>query len=1379
MSNESSNDAIERTNEQRLQELEAAMAALKKKVERHTVSHSRGKEIEATQRELSEQVKTLGEETREAIQAFKTDLGEFKEKVSLLVLAMHTDSDEEKVSLAAMYLSGHAKLWWHSKFTEGECPIKIWRSVRDYVKTFSTLMLDIRDMSKKDKMFYFLEGLKPWARTELVRQKVQDLAMAMATAERLNDYNENSTKRKSTPSSNGGCSSLNGRRPAKMGKSSSGGADNRQNSRDLTTTTSSAPTFKAKQPLACFLCNRPHRLKKEPSRGLMYVDMVLNGKATKAMVDMGATDTFITPEEAKQCGLKVDNECGQMKAVNSPASTILWNGEGHPVPSASCLLFLGDRPCLVPATILPRSGKRIISALQFKKGTKRGEPSYIVMPVCKEDGPSGGVPSAVEVVLKEYEDMMPDQLPKMLPPRRGVDHEIELLPGVKPPAKAPYRMAPPELAELRKQLDELLKVGFIRPSKAPFGAPVLFQKKQDGSLQLCVDYRALNKVTVRKKYPIPLISNLFDQLSRAKYFSKLDLRSGYHQVRIIEGDEPKTTCVTRYGAFEFLVMPFGLTNAPTTFCTLMNQVFHDFLDKFMVIYLDDIVVYSSTLEEHLEQGRLRMDMKKVKAIEEWPTPKNVSELRSFLGLANYYRRFVEGYSKRIVVLTELLKKGQGWNWSSNCQEAFENLKKTMMTDPVLALPDIEKPLEVETDASDFALGGVLLQEGHPVAFESRKLNEAERKYTAQEKELLAVVHCLRVWRHYLLGSKFVVRTDNTAVIHFLTQPKLTAKQARWQEMLAEFDYAFEHKSEKTNQVADAFSRMAELAALRRIAPMSASKATSDIRALIKDRLKRDPQASTLMDLTREGKSKFFWVENGLLLTKGPRMYVSKSGDLRQKLMRECHDTPWAGHPRWRRTFDLLQQGYYWPHMREDVRDYTKTCLICQQDKVEKRKQAGLLEPLPIPSRPWESISLDFICSLPKVGDLGSILVVVDRFSKYATFIPAHKHCSAEETARLIFKHVVKYWGVPESIISDRDPRFTGSFWRELFKLLGSELNISRSYHPQTDGQTERFNGLLEEYLRHFVHANQRDWPPLLDVAQLCFNSQKSSSTKKSAFEIVTRQQPRLPHTYVELYRGKSPRAFTFAKEWKQNTEVARAYLEKASKQMKRWADKDRKPQQFQVGDLVLVKLVPEQLRFLRKRDRRLVRKYEGPVKIIARVGKSSYKIKPPSWMKVHPVFHVCNLKPFHADPNDPSHSKATRTAISMKPPSQCRVEEIVADRTSIVRRKPTLEYLVKWEGLGPEELFKGGEQLADCWVVSPVKVCINTPPRAAPLGPRLADLEIDPVPRSILGVSRELKNRERHAELHRTLFGRGVLALMPGQKSCDMENEIEVIDTCT
>ncbi|KAL9252827.1 Retrovirus-related Pol polyprotein from transposon 17.6-like protein [Drosera capensis] len=571
-----------------------------------------------------------------------------------------------------------------------------------------------------------------------------------------------------------------------------------------------------------------------------------------------------------------------------------------PDSNAMCILE-EENPCMVP---LVREGSlKSLSAMQLVKGLKKEEPTFLAALKVEDEKLMSDVPKVINDVLEEFQDVMPPELPRKLPLRRDVDHVIELEPGTRPPAAVPYPMASSELEELRRQLKELLDAGFIRPSKAPYGAPVLFQKKHDGSLRMCVDYRALNKITVKNKYLIPLIADLFDRLGDARWFSKLDLRSGYWHVRIAEGDEPKTTCVTRYGSYEFLVMPFGLTNAPATFCTLMNKVFQPFLDQFVVVYFDDIVVYSKALEDHVEhlrqvfqvlrenelyvkrekcsfaqeettflghvvgEGRIMMDKSKVRAIQEWEPPKKVSELRSFLGLMNYYRRFIKGYSSLAAPLTDLLKKNKTWDWDTRCQQAFNALKEAVMEEPVLALPDHTKSYEVQSDTSDFAIGGVLMQDGHPLAYESRKLNDTERRYTVQEKEMTAMVHCLRTWRHYLLGSKFVVKTDNVATSYFLIQKKLTPKQARWQDFLAEFDFVMEYKSGKANLVADALSQKAKFVGI----------ATPNVSLLerLKKGMEHDLQANGLVELAKQGKTRRFWLDEGLIRTKGGSLYVPR------------------------------------------------------------------------------------------------------------------------------------------------------------------------------------------------------------------------------------------------------------------------------------------------------------------------------------------------------------------------------------------------------------------------------------------------------------------------------------------------------------------------
>ncbi|CAN1260507.1 Transposon Ty3-I Gag-Pol polyprotein [Linum perenne] len=1246
--------------------------------------------------------------------------------------------DTSKVRTAPLYLIDIAILWWRRRqgdVEKGTCIMNTWDdfkreikkqfypenvelearsrlrrlahkgAIREYVKEFSELLLEIPDFPDKEALFAFLDGLQPWAKMELQRRGVQDLASAMAVAESLIEFKRVDKPREQRPFKGKGVGDSRGH--TFEGKPNSpyeghnrggrGGRDEKQ--------------------IACFLCQGPHLVRDCPKRnkfaamclkddegkeeeevesklsslrmlssikseaeaskkkkqsGRCFVEIKIKDGQTLALVDTGANDNFLDLKEARRLGVTYEEKEGWLKTVNAEPIPIFgvakmvpiafreWEGvtdfhvvtmDDHPavlginfmdsvkaipMPFANTMCILEEgNTCTVP---MLREGNQLksLSAMQVSKGVKRGEPTFLATMKTEGDKPvAKEVEAPINEVLEEFKDVMPPELPKELPPSRGVDHKIELEIGARPPAKAPYRMAPPELEELKKQLKELLDAGYIQPSKSPFGAPVLFQKKKDGSMRLCIDYRALNKVTVKNRWPIPNIADLFDQLGGARWFTKLDLRSGYYQVRIAKGDEPKTACVTRYGSYEFNVMPFGLTNAPATFCTLMNQVFEEFLDEFVVVYLDDIVIYSKTLEDHVTHlrkvfnalrenklyvkkekcefaakevpflghiiggGVLKMDGSKIKAIQDWEPPTKVPELRSFLGLTNYYRRFIKGYSTITTPLTDLLKKNKVWEWSEQCQEAFQKLKGAMSKEPVLALPDPTKPYEVQTDASDFAIGGVLMQEGHPIAFESRKLNDTERRYTVQEKEMIAVVHCLRVWRHYLLGAHFVVKTDNVATSYFLTQKKLTPKQARWQDFLAEFEFAMEYKPGKANSVADALSRKSVLAAI--------STPKVDTREKIREGLKHDPLAKTIIDHVKEGKTRKFWMREELLVTKEGRMYVPKWDNLRREIMKECHDSKWAGHPGIKRTQALIEEAFYWPRMHNDVELYVRTCLVCQQDKVEQKCPVGLLEPLPTPQRPWESVSMDFIIGLPRVEECGSIMVVVDRFSKYGVFIPGPKDMTAEGAATLFFKHVVKYWGIPMSIVSDRDGRFTGKFWKELFKIMGSELNFSTSFHPQTDGQTERVNALLEVYLRHYVSANQRDWVKLMDIAQFSYNLHKSEATSMSPFELAIGQQPLTPNTVTSGYTGNSPVAYKFAKSWHENVELAKAYLSKASKKMKKWADKKRRHLEFEEGDLVMVKFYPYRFKHLKNVHKGLLRRYEGPFPVVKKVGRVAYK----------------------------------------------------------------------------------------------------------------------------------------------------------------------------
>ncbi|WVZ89549.1 hypothetical protein U9M48_035933 [Paspalum notatum var. saurae] len=430
-----------------------------------------------------------------------------------------------------------------------------------------------------------------------------------------------------------------------------------------------------------------------------------------------------------------------------------------------------------------------------------------------------------------------------MPPDVDIEFLIELLPGTAPIAMRQYRMAPIEHEEVKKNIDELLAKGYIRPSSSPWAFPVLLVEKKDTDVKrMCVDYRALNKVTIKNKYPLPRIDDLFDQLQGACVFSKIDLRSGYHQLKIHPSDIPKTAFTTKYGLYEYTVMSFGLTNAPAYFMQLMNSVFMDYLDKFVVVFIDDILIYSKTEAEHEEhlrlvlqrlrehqlyakfskcefwidevrflshvvsKGGIAVDPSKVSTVTNWKVPEIPKEVRGFLGLAGYYRRFIENFSRIAKPMTSLLEKDAEFRWTNAQQAAFDELKKRLTTAPVLTLPDQQKKFIVYCDASRDGLGCVLMQEGKVIAYASRQLRKHELNYPTHDLELVAVVHALKIWRHYLYGQRCEIYTDHKSLKYIFTQNELNMRQRRWLELIKDYDMEIHYHPGKANVVADALSR---------------------------------------------------------------------------------------------------------------------------------------------------------------------------------------------------------------------------------------------------------------------------------------------------------------------------------------------------------------------------------------------------------------------------------------------------------------------------------------------------------------------------------------------------------------------------------------------
>ncbi|GJS58624.1 putative nucleotidyltransferase, ribonuclease H [Tanacetum coccineum] len=441
-------------------------------------------------------------------------------------------------------------------------------------------------------------------------------------------------------------------------------------------------------------------------------------------------------------------------------------------------------------------------------------------------------------VVREFEDVFPEDL-SGLPPQRQVEFRIDLVPGATPIAKSPYRLAPSEMQELFEQLQELQDKGLIRPSHSPWGALVLFVKKKDGSLCMCIDYRELNKLTVKNRYPLLRIDSLIDQLQGSRFFSKIELRSGYHQLCMHEDDIPKTAFRTRYRHFKFTVMSFGLTNAPAVFMDLMNRVCKPYLDKFVIVFIDDILIYSKTKEDHevhlglvlellrkeklyakfskcefwlqevhflghvVNQNGIHVDPSKIEAVKNWKTPTTPSEIRSFLGLAGYYRRFIANFSKIAKPLTSLTQKNQKYVWGVEQEEAFQTLKNNLCDAPILTLPDGVEDFVVYCDASNQGLGCVLMQRGKVIAYASRQLKTHEKNYTTHDLELGAVVFALKTWRHYLYGTKSVIYTDHKSLQHIFYQKELNIRQRRRIELFSDYECEIRYHPGKANVVADA------------------------------------------------------------------------------------------------------------------------------------------------------------------------------------------------------------------------------------------------------------------------------------------------------------------------------------------------------------------------------------------------------------------------------------------------------------------------------------------------------------------------------------------------------------------------------------------------
>ncbi|KAK1628064.1 hypothetical protein QYE76_002379, partial [Lolium multiflorum] len=881
------------------------------------------------------------------------------------------------------------------------------------------------------------------------------------------------------------------------------------------------------------------------------------------------------------------------------------------------------------------------------------------------------IPSSLLSLLKEFQDVFPDELPHGLPPLRGIEHRIDLIPGAPLPNRAAYRTNPEDTKEIQRQIQDLLAKGYVRESLSPCAVPVILVPKPDETQRMCMDCRPINAITVRYRHPIPRLDDMLDELSGATIFSKIDLRSGYHQIRMAIGDEWKTAFKTKLGLYEWLVMPFGLSNAPSTFMRLMNHILRPLIGKSVVVYFDDILIYSKNLEDHVQHVRevlcilrheklfanlpkchfaqnklvflgfvvsangIEVDSSKVEAIHNWPTPTNVGQVRSFHGLAGFYRRFVKDFSTIACPLNELTKKNVPFVWGKAQQKAFDELKKRLTEAPLLALPDFSKTFEIECDASGLGIGGVLMQNGKPVAYYSEKLDGARLNYPIYDKELYALVRVLEVWQHYLWPKEFVIHSDHESLKYLKSQHNLNKRHAKWVEFIESFPYVIKYKKGKENVVADALSRKITLLLTRLEFHILGLEEIKELYP--SDAFFGPIFAKCSVDHGFDD----FYLHDGYLF-KANKICIPESS-LRKLLLQESHGGGLMGHFGREKTYAMLSTHYYWPRMYRDVERLCRRCTTCLQAKSTSNPY-GLYMPLPIPYAPWSDISMDFVLGLPRTKHgHDSIFVVVDRFSKMAHFIPCHKSDDASHIASLFFREVVRLHGIPASIVSDRDVKFMSYLWKSLMAKFGVKLLFSSSSHPQTDGQTEVVNRSLSTLLRTLVKTNLKSWEDCLPHAEFAYNRAKHSTTARSPFMVVYGFEPPtaldiLPLPLHERTNMDFDERTTAIKKLHEET---RATIQEHVLRQATRLNAKKKERVFEEGDLVWIHLRKE--RFPQERNSKLKPRGDGPFKVLKRINNNAYVIDiPTSKYLVSNTFNVSDLSPYHGDEEE----QESRTTLS-------------------------------------------------------------------------------------------------------------------------------------
>lgn len=984
--------------------------------------------------------------------------------------------------------------------------------------------------------------------------------------------------------------------------------------------------------------------------------------------------------------------------------------------------------------------------------------------------------------IKDFAYLFADnQGAESLPPPRGLlDHAINVREEDGKPLTPPwgplYGMSREELLVLRKTLTNLLEKGWIRPSQSPAAAPVLFAKKPNGGLRLCVDYRGLNAITVPDRYPLPLFKETLRQLSKAKWFSKLDVKSAFHRIRIREGDEWMTAFRCRLGLFEWLVTPFGLVNAPATFQRYINEQLREHLDIDATAFMDDVLAYTSdSKEDHWKTVRsilgklgraglyldidkceflckevkylgfiiragesITVDPAKVKAILEWQPPTSVKGVRSFLGFANFYRCFVDGFSSIAQPLIALTKKGVQWRWKTAENTAFEQLKKIFASQPVLAQWDPERDTVMEADCSGYALGGCLSQVDEngtlrPVAYYSRRLSGAEANYPIHDKEMLSIISCLQEWQAELqsVAKPFTILTDHKNLSYFSTKRLLNERQVRYSEVLQRFHFLLKWRPGHVSDRPDALSRRDQDKPIGLIDDRTAGRimqllppihAHPTATAARDESPDSDEDPATLAKVFEDDEMQELW-KNGVKLDKNwrrardavaagergfppdlahqmaaniaecsvagdrilrgreNRIWVPDYEPLRTAIMQKIHDSSLTGHPGKDTMVGIILRRWFWPKLRESVRRFIRNCDVCGRSTVWREAKAGFLRSLPIPDRIGSDLTIDFVTDLPPSEGCTNIMVITDRLAK-DIFLFGTNSMTADKCAKLFIDRYFRYHGFPRYLTSDRGSDWTSHFWKTFCELTGIVQRLTTSYHPQSNA-SERANQELYKYLRVFTCYAQDNWMSLLPMAQLALNARPNSTIGgmspfflRHGYEQDPLMEPTPPDKSKSRHPGRIS-ALDYVKRLKDAQDFAQAAMASAQQRSEANANRFRRqPERFCVGDKVWLDLRHIKTPQLSKKLAWQHAKYE----VTAVPDALTVELNVPG--NIHKRFHVELIKragddPFASQSRDDAQNPPVIDDLGEQ---EYEIETILRARTVRRGRGRYRQALVKWRG---------------------------------------------------------------------------------------------------